>query len=64
MEQNPVTMESIADTYVRLVLAVGLHDADYVDAYYGPPGVKEEVQREALPLAQIAELAKRTLGRL
>ena len=23
--------------YVKLVLAVGVHDPDYVDAYYGPP---------------------------
>lgn len=29
-------MQTIAEQYVRLVLAVGLHDADYVDAYYGP----------------------------
>jgi hypothetical protein len=29
-------MHTIAEQYVRLVLAVGLHDPDYVDAYYGP----------------------------
>jgi len=29
-------MNSVAEAYVRLVLAVGQHDADYVDAYYGP----------------------------
>jgi len=23
--------------YVKLVLALGLHDADEVDAYFGPP---------------------------
>jgi len=27
---------NVAESYVRLVLAVGKHDADYVDAYYGP----------------------------
>jgi hypothetical protein len=26
----------VAESYVRLVLAVGRHDGDYVDAYYGP----------------------------
>lgn len=36
-------MSDIAEQYVRLVLAVGLHDADYVDAYYGPPEWKTEV---------------------
>src|SRR5215207_2137595 len=30
------TMQTIAEQYVRLVLALGLHDPDYVDAYYGP----------------------------
>jgi hypothetical protein len=30
-------MNNIAEQYVRLVLAVGQHDSDYVDAYYGPP---------------------------
>ena len=34
----PTMMNSIADRYVSLVLALGVHDADYVDAYYGPPG--------------------------
>src|SRR5215207_10285802 len=36
-EPSPSTsMHTIAEQYVRLVLAVGLHDPDYVDAYYGP----------------------------
>jgi hypothetical protein len=30
-------MNTIAEQYVRLTLAVGQHDTDYVDAYYGPP---------------------------
>ncbi len=29
-------LNSIAEDYVHLVLAMGAHDADYVDAYYGP----------------------------
>jgi hypothetical protein len=33
---STTSMQTIAEQYVRLVLAVGLHDADYVDAYYGP----------------------------
>jgi hypothetical protein len=31
------SMNKIAEQYVRLALAVGQHDTDYVDAYYGPP---------------------------
>ena len=30
-------MNNVAERYVKLVLAVGQHDEDYVDAYYGPP---------------------------
>jgi hypothetical protein len=33
-------MNAIADRYVGLVLALGVHDADYVDAYYGPPEMR------------------------
>ena len=29
-------MDEIAESLVKLVLAVGQHDADYVDAYFGP----------------------------
>ncbi len=35
-------MDAVAQRYVRLMLAMGQHDADYVDAYYGPPAWKKE----------------------
>ena len=41
-------MDAAAETYVKLVLAMGEHDSDYVDAYYGPPAWREEV-RAATP---------------
>ena len=34
----------IAEAYVKLVLAMGQHDPDYVDAYYGPPEWKKQTQ--------------------
>ncbi len=47
MSQEPEQeMNRIADEYVRLVLGVGIHDGDYVDAYFGPPAIREEVNRE------------------
>jgi hypothetical protein len=47
-------MNRIAESYVKLVLAVGQHDADYVDAYYGPPEWRTEVEaRGKRPLAEI-----------
>jgi hypothetical protein len=46
-----------AETYVRLVLALGQHDANFVDAYYGPPTLREEAVRAAWTLADINKRA-------
>jgi HEPN domain-containing protein len=35
-------LNHIAESYAKLVLAVGQHDADYVDAFYGPESWKQE----------------------
>ena len=40
----------IAERYVRLVLAVGRHDPDYVDAYYGPDEWRPDPADPPLPL--------------
>jgi hypothetical protein len=29
-------MDAVAERYAHLVLALGQHDPDYVDAFYGP----------------------------
>jgi hypothetical protein len=42
---GPADMSAIADKYVQLVLAVGQHDASFVDAYYGPPEWKAAAER-------------------
>jgi hypothetical protein len=47
-------MNTLGERYVRLVLAMGQHDADYVDAYYGPPEWRQEVDAGKRPLAAIA----------
>jgi hypothetical protein len=46
-------LNGIAERYVKLVLAVGQHDASYVDAYYGPADWKSEAERQKTPLADI-----------
>src|SRR5918992_4595728 len=55
-------MNALAELYVKLVLAMGQHDADYVDAFYGPPEWRKEAEAQKLPLADIvaraASLAK------
>ena len=35
--EMPDSLTPIAESYARMVLAVGVHDPDFVDAYYGPP---------------------------
>ncbi|MGD0036620.1 MAG: hypothetical protein ABSC53_04930 [Bacteroidota bacterium] len=50
-------LNSIAEPYVKLVLAVGQHDADYVDAYYGPPEWQAEAKAEKHPLNTILQTA-------
>jgi hypothetical protein len=57
-ESDPSTMNSIAERYVRLVLALGQHDADYVDAYYGPPEWRKVAETAKVPLAEIGTRAR------
>jgi hypothetical protein len=51
--QGSDPLRPLAERYVRLVLAVGQHDGDYVDAYYGPPEWKKDAEAKKLPLADI-----------
>ncbi|MFD2367759.1 hypothetical protein [Pseudoduganella sp. GCM10020061] len=47
------TVQDVADRYMKSVLAVGVHDASYVDAYYGPKEIQDQVQKEKKGLAAI-----------
>lgn len=55
-----LTLDQIAEGYVKLVLAVGIHDPDYVDAYYGPA----EWQEQALAQQQSLLAIRNVLARL
>ena len=46
-------MNTIAERYVKLVLAVGQHDPDYVDAFYGPAEWKADAARQTTALSQL-----------
>ncbi len=50
-------MDAIAERYVKLVLALGVHDADYVDAFYGPPAWKTEAAQRKAPVAEVRQEA-------
>ena len=52
-------MNTVAERYVRLVLALGQHDPDYVDAFYGPADWKTQAEQEKKSLDAIGtEAAK------
>jgi hypothetical protein len=58
------TMDATAEQYVKLVLALGQHDPDYVDAYYGPPAWKTEAAAAKVELPLIATKAADLIGAL
>jgi hypothetical protein len=39
-----VAIGDIADAYIKLTLEAGTHEAEYVDAYYGPAALQEEAK--------------------
>ena len=47
-------MNALAERYVKTVLALGQHDKDYVDAYYGPPEWKRDADATKVSLDAIA----------
>ena len=49
--------DAAAETYVRLVLALGRHDSSFVDAYYGPAALRDEVEQAAWALPEINKRA-------
>ncbi|MGE0639344.1 MAG: hypothetical protein AB7G12_06060 [Thermoanaerobaculia bacterium] len=50
----PVSLDTLAPDYVKLVLGIGEHDPAYVDAYYGPEEWRAQVKAEALDLKNLA----------
>lgn len=57
-------MNDAAERYVKLVLSMGEHDTDYVDAYYGPAAWREEVRVTRPTLSFIHDAAIALSGEL
>ena len=51
--QSDRDVNDLAERYVKLVLAMGQHDSDYVDAYYGPEAWRAEAEGRQLTLERI-----------
>jgi hypothetical protein len=58
---HDLTMDGIAERYVKLVLQVGEHDPGYVDAYYGPAEWQEQAFAAAGTLPELATETDRLL---
>jgi hypothetical protein len=59
-QQKPdrTPMNALAERYVKTVLAMGQHDSDYVDAYYGPPEWKKAAETAKIGLDAVASQAR------
>lgn len=62
--EGPAAMNRIAESYVKLVLAVGQHDADYVDAFYGPAQWRTEAEAKKRQLPEIRSEAEALIAEL
>jgi hypothetical protein len=57
-------LDDVARRYVVLALSMTPHDADYVDAYFGPDSLKAAAERDSLSLPVIRARADSLLGML
>lgn len=63
---RPGDVNEIAESYVRLALTLGLYDADYVDAYFGPVEWRpsEANRQEPFPGERLGAAADKLLEQL
>ena len=61
---KPRDVTAIAEAYAHLVLAMGQHDPDYVDAFYGPAEWKTRAAEQKKPLTAIREEAMQLFEQL
>jgi hypothetical protein len=55
---DPAVLDGVARRYVVLVLGLGRHDPNYVDAYYGPDSLKSIAAHDSLAVGQIRVAAE------
>src|SRR5262249_34268038 len=57
-------INAIAERYAHLVLALGQHDPDYVDAFYAPAEWKTQAEKEKKSLEAIGAEAAELIATL
>jgi hypothetical protein len=55
-------MDAVAERYAHVVLSVGQHDPDYVDAFYGPAEWKTQAAKEKKSLDEIGAEAEKLVA--
>ena len=53
-----IAIGDIADAYIKLTLEAGTHEAEYVDAYYGPAALQEAAKASPRSLAALMAEAR------
>lgn len=60
--RSNISLDALAERYVKLTLQIGQHGSDYVDAFYGPAAWREEAKANVVALPELA-LRAETLSR-
>jgi hypothetical protein len=58
----PTEIEEVAQRYVRLTLEAGTHEAEYVDAYYGPAELQAAAAAKPRSKAELIEAARQLIS--
>jgi hypothetical protein len=59
---DPGPLDAVGLRYVALVLNLGRHDPNYVDAYYGPDSLRAAAEAESLSVVQVRAGAESLLA--
>jgi hypothetical protein len=54
-------IDAVAERYVRLQLAIGVHDPEHLGWYYGPPQWRTQAEADRQPIGALATSADRLL---
>jgi hypothetical protein len=61
--KESISMDELAESYVRLALEIGQYDSDFVDAYYGPEEWRPEGEKaDSLPASSVIDRVNKLLA--
>ncbi len=63
-KEQSLTMDQISESYVKVILGLGEHEAGYIDAYYGPDLWATKVKAQAPNLTELRDKTRSLLAAL